>query len=229
MTAWGGNSRPPDSTYLEPCHINAETYVLSDAIAYPQIHFYGRDEGACSETDVSPLPLCRLVLVMGQRRPPSVKWPRVLLILVLLFLFSGTTAYPFTGEVVGVLSGDTIEILYNEKSQQVRLYGIDCPVKGQPYGNVAKEVLIMLTYALHVTLQTHAKDQYGRVLADVVLADKTNVNEKLVKDGLCWWDRQHAPKNTILEALEAEARGDHRGVWIDPSPVPPREWRKPGK
>ena len=40
---------------------------------------------------------------------------RRVLILVVLFLFSGATVYPFTGEVVEVLSGDTIEIRDNGK------------------------------------------------------------------------------------------------------------------
>ena len=228
MTPWCGNFRPSDDANLEPCHYNARTYILSDATASPQIHLDRRDEGGHHKTEVSPLPLCRPVRGMGQCRLPSFMRPRVL-ILVLLFLLNGATAYAFTGEVVGVLSGDTIEILHNEKGQRVRLYGIDCPVKGQPYGNIAKEMLIMLTYALDVTLQTRDQDHYGRIRADVMLADKTNVNQKLVKEGLCWWDRQHAPKNTILEALETEARSDHRGLWVDPSPVPPREWRKLGK
>jgi endonuclease YncB( thermonuclease family) len=149
--------------------------------------------------------------------------------LVLLFLFSGAQVYAFTGEVVGVPSGDTIEILHNGKAQRFRLYGIDCPVKGQPYDNSARETILMLSFALDVTLQTHGKDQQGRILAEVVLADKTNVNKKLVKEGLCWWDRQHAPENTILEELEAEARRTETGLWVDPSPVPPWEWRKRGK
>jgi endonuclease YncB( thermonuclease family) len=42
-------------------------------------------------------------------------------------------------------------------------------------------------FALDVTLVIHGKDKYGRILADVLLADETNVNHVLVKDGWCWW------------------------------------------
>jgi micrococcal nuclease len=161
-------------------------------------------------------------------RSPSFMSPRVL-ILVVLFLFSDATVGASTGEVVGVPSGDTIEIQHNGKAQRFRLYGIDCPVKGQPYDNSARETILMMSFAQEVTLKPHGKDQQGHILAEVVLADKTNVNKKLVKDGLCWWDRQHAPENTILEALEAEARRTEIGLWADPSPVPPWEWRKRGK
>ncbi|MDK2742395.1 MAG: thermonuclease family protein [Nitrospira sp.] len=151
------------------------------------------------------------------------------LIVTLLLLFSDAKAYPFTGEVVRVVNGDVIEILHNGKSQPVRLYGIDCPAEGQPYGSSAKEVISIMSYALNVTLQIHGKDRYGRILADVVLADGTNLNHVLVKEGWCWWDRPHAPESAILEALEAEARDASRGLWIDPSPVSPWAWRKLAK
>ena len=67
------------------------------------------------------------------------------------------------------------------------------------------------------------------VVADIVLTDATNVNQKLVKDGWCWWYRKYAPDDTVLEGFETEAREAKRGLWRDPHPVPPWEWRKHGK
>jgi micrococcal nuclease len=37
----------------------------------------------------------------------------------------------FTGPVVSVLDGDTIEVLHNTRPERIRLSGIDCPEKGQ--------------------------------------------------------------------------------------------------
>jgi micrococcal nuclease len=74
-----------------------------------------------------------------------------------------------------------------------------------------------------VTLQTFGKDKYKRPLGDVFLPDGTNVNQELVKQGWCWWYRKYAPGDTVLEGLEKEAR---KGLWADPQPVPPREWRR---
>ncbi|MCS6304903.1 MAG: thermonuclease family protein [Nitrospira sp.] len=147
-------------------------------------------------------------------------------LLVLLLLFSGADAFPFTGEVVRILDGDTIEVLHNGKAQRVRLHGIDCPEKGQPFGNNAKQAISSLIFAQEVTLQIYGKDKYRRILADVLLADETNVNHQLVKDGWCWWYRKYAPDNTALEALENEAREEKKGLWIDHDPIPPWEWRK---
>lgn len=75
-------------------------------------------------------------------------------------------------------------------------------------------------------MQPLGKDKYGRILADVLRADGTNVNHALVKDGWCWWYRKFAPEDTVLEQLETEARDARKGLWDDPEPVPPWEWRK---
>jgi endonuclease YncB( thermonuclease family) len=81
-------------------------------------------------------------------------------------------------------------------------------------------------FGKEVTLQTHGYDKYKRTLADVLLPNDTNVNHTLVKNGWCWWYRKYAPGDTVLERLETEAREAKKGLWADPQPVPPWEWRK---
>jgi micrococcal nuclease len=119
-----------------------------------------------------------------------------LLIPVLIF------AADFSGPVVSVLDGDTIEVLHNTHPERVRLSGIDCPEKGQAYGNNAKQAASALVFGKEVTIQTHGYDKYGRTLADVILADGTHVNHTLLKDVRCWWYRKYAPGNMVLERLE---------------------------
>jgi endonuclease YncB( thermonuclease family) len=135
-------------------------------------------------------------------------------------------AADYTGSVVGVLDGDTIEVLNGHHAERIRLSGIDCPEKGQAFGTRAKQAVADLAFGKEVTLQTHGKDKYKRTLADVILPDGTNVNHALVKDGWCWWYRKYAPGDTVLEGLENEAREARKGLWADPQPVPPWEWRK---
>jgi micrococcal nuclease len=60
----------------------------------------------------------------------------------------------------------------------------------------------------------------------VLLLDGTNVNQTLVEDGWCWWYWKYALGDTVLEGLEKEAREGKKGLWADPQPVPPWEWRK---
>ncbi|MDX2253217.1 MAG: thermonuclease family protein [Nitrospira sp.] len=138
---------------------------------------------------------------------------------------SSAYAFEFKASVISILDGDTIEVLHNQHPERIRLFGIDCPEKGQAFGNKAKQATAALVFGNNVTLQTHGKDKYKRTLADVVLPDGMNVNHELVKEGWCWWYRKYATGNTELERLETEARETKRGLWADPHPVPPWEWR----
>ena len=146
-----------------------------------------------------------------------------------LFVASAVNAADFSGSVVSVLDGDTIEVLHNQHPERIRLSGIDCPEKGQAYGQKAKQAASALVFGKEVTLQTYGHDKYRRTLADVFLPDGTNVNHALVKEGWCWWYRKYAPGVTVLETLETEAREAKRGLWADLQPVPPWEWRKRGR
>jgi endonuclease YncB( thermonuclease family) len=74
-----------------------------------------------------------------------------LLACILLFRILSALAADFTGQVVGVLDGDTIEVLHNNHTERIRLNGIDCPEKGQAYGKRAKQAASdsLLTIVLH--------------------------------------------------------------------------------
>ena len=121
-------------------------------------------------------------------------------------------AADFSGPVISILDGDTIEVLHNHHPERIRLSGIDCPEKGQAYGERAKQAASALVFGKEVTLQTDGKDKYGRTIADVLLPDGTNVNHDLVKQGWCWWYRKYAPGNTELETLEKDAREGKKGL-----------------
>lgn len=151
---------------------------------------------------------------------------RRIILLALFLLFSRTEAFSFTGEVVGTLDGGILEVARNGKMERIRLQGLDCPEKGQPYGDESKQATSALTFARRVTVEPYGKDKYGRVMADVQLADGTNINHELVKEGWCWWSRKHAPDNVQLERLELEAKEAKKGLWADPAPIPPWEYRK---
>ena len=45
----------------------------------------------------------------------------------------------FAGRVVGVTDGDTISVMRDGRSVRVRLEGIDCPERGQDFGQRAKQ------------------------------------------------------------------------------------------
>ena len=132
----------------------------------------------------------------------------------------------FVGPVISVIDGGTIEVLHSLHPERIRLSGIDCPEKGQAFGDRAKQAASALVFGRDLMLDTHGQDKYGRTLADAMLRDGTNVNHELVKEGWCWWYRKYAPADRVLEKLEKDAREGKKGLWVDPAPVPPWEWRK---
>ena len=140
---------------------------------------------------------------MAVKRWRNNQWPAGASVeATLLFPYS-----PFADLTGSVFDGDTIEVLHHTHPERVHLSGIDCPEKGQAYGNKAKHAASQLVFGKEVTLLTHGLDKYGRTLADVLLPDGTNVNRALVKDGWCWWYRKYAPGDTVLEGLDRRTRG----------------------
>lgn len=149
-------------------------------------------------------------------------WPALLHIL----LASAAVAAEFSGPVVSILDGDTLEVLHHQRPECIRLSGIDCPEKGQSYGKRAKHAASELAFGKDVTVHTHGRDKYTRTIGDVILPDGVNLNQELVKQGWCWSNRKYASANAQLMGLEAEARGASKGPWQDSAPVPPWEYRK---
>lgn len=68
------------------------------------------------------------------------------------------------------------------------------------------------------------EDRYGRIVADVNCGGK-NVNEEQIRVGMAWVYRKYAKGYGDLYPLEDEARASQRGLWADPEPMPPWEWR----
>lgn len=148
-------------------------------------------------------------------------------LLFLLIFFPVISAWAdFTGKVVGVIDGDTIEVLNEQTPIRIRLHGIDCPEKGQPFGKRAKQAASALAFGKDVTVDDRGRDRYGRTIAGVILPNGVSLNQELVKQGWCWWFRRYAPGDSVLEGLEQEAREAKRGLWADANPVPPWDWRQ---
>ena len=131
----------------------------------------------------------------------------------------------FTGKVVRILDGDTLEAMHDGAPVRVRLEGIDCPEKAQPFGTKARQFAADLAFSQLVTVKDHGKDRYGRTLGEVVLPDGRSLNRELIRAGFAWWYRRYS-KDKTLEALEAAARAAKRGLWADPHAVPPWDWRR---
>jgi micrococcal nuclease len=130
----------------------------------------------------------------------------------------------FTGQVVKVVDGDSLEILVDRQIVRVRLEGIDAPEYGQPFGKVSRNYLRQLCGRQSVNVFSVGQDQYGRVLGDVY-RDRTWVNGTVVEAGMAWHFHRTDSSNDLAD-MEAAARAARRGLWADAAPVAPWKWRK---
>ncbi|GAG24923.1 unnamed protein product, partial [marine sediment metagenome] len=132
-----------------------------------------------------------------------------------------------TNAVLRVIDGDTIELLLikSVKFVKIRLDGIDCPEKGQPYYEEATTYTSDLCLHKQVKVIKHDIDKYDRLIADIILPDGRNLSEEIVRVGLAWWYHLYSD-NLVLKQLENEARIVRRGLWSQSNPMPPWEFRK---
>jgi endonuclease YncB( thermonuclease family) len=135
------------------------------------------------------------------------------------------TAAELRGVVVGVTDGDTITILIDRRQVKVRLADIDAPESKQPFGARSKQSLSDLCFKKEARLETSGKDRYGRTIARVICAGM-DANAEQVRRGMAWVFDRYASPNSPLYAVQNDARAARRGLWNDPSPFPPWEWRQ---
>ena len=137
-----------------------------------------------------------------------------------------TPEFGLTGRVVRVADGDTISRLDKNNTQyKIRLHGIDTPERDQAYGKAAWDALSDLVAGRTVGIVVLGKDTYGRTDGTVYL-DDANINLAMVAGGHAWWYRYYAPNNRLLEVTEQQARDAGKGLWANPDPMPPWDWRR---
>ena len=134
--------------------------------------------------------------------------------------------YSQKNKVVGIKDGDTFVILIEGKEQVVRLEHIDCPEKKQPFGSKAKQFASDLCFGKYVQLNHNNKlDRNKRLIAEVILENGVNINKELVSSGLAWHFKKYS-NNSDYSELEIKARTSAIGIWSEPNPIAPWEWRR---
>lgn len=157
------------------------------------------------------------------------------MILNKLFLFVVGSALSFnllalTGKVVSISDGDTISIIDSGNVRHnIRLAGIDAPEKSQKYGSASKDNLSKLVYMRTVSIEDKKRDKYGRIVGKVIL-DDVDVCLSQISSGLAWHYVKYANEQSTKDRqaysqAEIKARKKMIGLWGDPSPTPPWDFR----
>jgi endonuclease YncB( thermonuclease family) len=79
-------------------------------------------------------------------------------------------------KVTRVIDGDTF--MTDQRVHPVRLANVDAPEKGRPGGAKATETLRKLIHGKEVTVDTVARDSYGRSVANVKVG-RQSVNKTI--------------------------------------------------
>lgn len=135
--------------------------------------------------------------------------------------------------IVGIADGDTLTARCDAAAGQlkqtirVRLAEIDAPEKAQPFGERSRQHLAQLCFRQRAEVAplpgSAGSDRYGRTVARVACAG-LDANADQVRAGMAWVFDRYARDLTLYD-LQAEARRARVGLWTDPDPVAPWQWR----
>jgi len=154
---------------------------------------------------------------------------KALSILLLAISLLTLSAAEIRGKVVAITDGDTIKVLddLDKGVLKIRLNKIDAPEKKQAFGQKSKQYLSNLVFGKQVIIRFKEIDRYGRILG-VIYIDGVEVNLQMVKAGMAWHYAYYDKTPAYIEA-EKKARASKVGLWIDPEPISPYEFRKSRK
>ena len=132
-----------------------------------------------------------------------------------------TTLY----SVVKVVDGDTIDVVIDDKTERLRLIGINTPETADPrkpvecFGreasNRAKELLDGKKVSLESDPLQGERDKYGRLLRYVFLENGSNFNLKMIEDGYAYeytYDGSYKYQQEFKLA-QKKAEENKTGLW----------------
>jgi endonuclease YncB( thermonuclease family) len=150
---------------------------------------------------------------------------RWLLIALVVLMAPGVQAETLTGTVISVVDGDTLTIVDAQKRRyRVRLGQVDAPERKQSFGIKSARSLHALCFRKTALVEWQARDQHNRHVGHVICGG-VDANAEQVRRGMAWVSPRSTQPGSPLYELEAYARVRGIGLWSDPQPVPPWDWR----
>ena len=123
-----------------------------------------------------------------------------------------------TAKCIKVIDGDTIVFKCDKREMTVELEGVDAPELGQPWGKEVRSFVRDLLQGRELEVEI-VEAGNGHGTARVVVGG-CDLSRLLAERGLAW-----ATDAGELEALTEKAKSLPCGIWLDPEPVPPWEFR----
>lgn len=136
---------------------------------------------------------------------------KLLLFLYLGFILPSCSGGIPDGKVVGIIDGDTFDMMLDGKKIRVRMFGIDAPERRQDYYQKSKQALSDMIFGKVVRIETKSRDRYKRTLAEVYEGNKW-INREMVLQGMAWHFKRYSSDPRIA-AAEKQARNAKTGLW----------------
>lgn len=135
------------------------------------------------------------------------------------------------GTVERIIDGDTYEIRLDRTNglARVRLAWLDAPEQAQPYGMEATTWAKAALLGKRVVLTVQEIDPYGRLVSQLNVASVDqmwDVGATLARMGLAWLDPHFSEGREGLREDQVLAEGEGIGLWSQPNPLPPWDWRR---
>ena len=146
------------------------------------------------------------------------KW--VLIIVLGMVLLPAYSVWGWQARVIDVLDGETLIVqLRNGIITTVKLYGIETPGMGEPFGDEARRFTALSVYTDKVEVRPielgWARPEYTPGL--VFMTDRANrlLNQELIRNGYARVDHPFCklPICSIWERFQQEARQIGLGMW----------------
>ena len=130
--------------------------------------------------------------------------------------------------VVGISDGDTLKARcdtdHGPQTLAIRLAEIDAPERSQRFGQRSRRHLSALCHRQPAEVRPTTIDRYGRAVAHVS-CQGSDASTEQVRAGMAWVFKHYASPTSPLHGLQARAREERRGLWVDAEPVAPWDWR----
>ncbi len=155
------------------------------------------------------------------------RFTKLFSILIIFCLLANTVpGAEIHGKIVGVTDGDTVTVLDDQDKVpfRVRVSHIDAPERSQAFGQKAKEKLSELVFQKEAVVRFDKIDQYGRIVGRVFV-DNKDASLLMLEAGLAWHYKKYSDDKNYAEA-EVQAQKAKLGLWKDPNPLPPWEFRQ---
>jgi len=167
--------------------------------------------------------LVKSLVRYGKWMPGGVAVPRCCLLVCLLL--AAPVSADVAGKVTAVIDGDTVQILdIVNVTHEISLRCADAPELEQDSGAASAAYLAGLISRKDVAVESGSAEPDGQVLGTITLRG-ADINFRMIRAGFAWHDNRDRC-GSAWDTAQRRAQQSGRGLWANPAPVPPWDYRQ---